>query len=156
MYRQHWRPLLRLAQSLVDDPALAEDIVQESFAALFGKQSTLRDQGAAGGYLRSCVVNGARSALRRRRTVRARLHLVEDAEYAPAADERALLRDERAAVRTALSSLPRRQREVLGLRLLCDLDDSEIAEVTGMSHAHVRSAASRGLAALRAALEGTS
>jgi RNA polymerase sigma factor (sigma-70 family) len=154
MYGRHWQPLLHLAQSLVDDPATAEDVVQESFAALFTKDATLRDDRAAVAYLRTCVVNGARSALRRRQTVRARLHLVHDTEYAPSADEPTLRNDERKAVRTTLSTLPRRQREVLGLRFLCDLDDREIAEVTGMSHANVRSAASRGLTALRAALEG--
>lgn len=156
LYLRHWRPLLRLAQALVDDPATAEDVVQDSFAALFAAQGRLRDAGAAAGYLRTSVVNGARSALRRRRTVRARWHLLFDQQDAPAADEPALLDDARTAVRAALATLPRRQREVLGLRLLCDLDDREIAEVTGMSHAHVRSAASRGLTALRAALEGTS
>jgi RNA polymerase sigma factor (sigma-70 family) len=92
--------------------------------------------------------------LRRRRTARARLHLIDDRRDAPAADEAALRNAEVAAVRAALRTLPRRQREVLGLRFLCDLDDLEISRVTGMSHSSVRSAASRGLSALRAARKG--
>lgn len=156
MYRRHWPSLLRLAQSLVDDPSSAEDVVQSAFAALFAKQSTLQDADAASGYLYRCVINGARSVLRRRRTMRSRLHLVDERRDAPAADEPALRSAEIAAVRATLSTLPRRQREVLGLRFLCDLDDREIARVTGMSHANVRSSASRGLTALRAAWKGSS
>jgi RNA polymerase sigma-70 factor (sigma-E family) len=150
LYAEHWRPLLRLAQGLVDDVASAEDIVQEAFAALYRKQSSLTEPTASVAYLRTCVLNGARSALRRRRTVRAHLALAVTAEPAPAADQRSLLTEEHQRVRAALAVLPARQREVLTLRFLGQLTNDEIATVTGMSAGHVRSAASRGLVALRA------
>jgi RNA polymerase sigma-70 factor (sigma-E family) len=152
LYREHWRPLLRLAQGLVDDVATAEDVVQEAFAALYRKQDSLAQPAAAVGYLRTCVVNGARSTLRRRRTVRVHLTSIRDDDYAPGADQPALLSEEHHAVRATLNSLPRRQREVLSLRLLAELSDDEIARATGMSPANVRSSASRGLAALRLAI----
>jgi RNA polymerase sigma-70 factor (sigma-E family) len=154
LYAAHWRPLVRVAQGLVDDAASAEDVVQEAFAALYRKQSSLTEPAAAVGYLRSCVLNGARSALRRRRTVRAHLAVATVDEAAPAADHRSLLTDEHDRVRTTLAALPARQREVLTLRFLGQLTDHEIAAVTGMSAVHVRSAASRGLAALRTTIGG--
>lgn len=70
------------------------------------------------GYLHSCVVNGARSALRRRRTVRSKLAILADGRDSPAADQQVLLSAEHARVRARLSSLPRRHREVLALRFL--------------------------------------
>ncbi|MBE7188435.1 RNA polymerase sigma factor [Jatrophihabitans endophyticus] len=152
LYRDQWRPLLRLAQSLVDDPASAEDVVQDAFAALHRHEHRLDAPAAAAGYLRISVLNGARSALRRRRTFRLRSPLLYDVRSAPAADETTMLSAEHEAVRSTLAALPHRQREVLVLRLLADLDDREIAEATGMSPAHVRSAASRGLATLRSGL----
>ncbi len=152
LYSAQWRPMLRLAQSLVDDTASAEDVVQDAFAAVYRRRDALRDPAAVRGYLHSCVVNGARSALRRRRTVRSKLAILAEGRDSPAADQQVLLSAEHARVRARLSSLPRRQREVLALRFLADLEDIEIARVLGTSHANVRSAASRGLAALRTAL----
>lgn len=156
LYREHWRPLIRLAQSLVDDAASAEDVVQDAFAGLYRREKQLDGPDGAAGYLRISVLNGARSALRRRRTFRLQSPALHDARSAPAADETTLLSAEHDAVRRTLGTLPPRQREVLALRLLCDLDDREIAELTGMSHTHVRSAASRGLATLRESLRNAS
>jgi RNA polymerase sigma factor (sigma-70 family) len=154
LYRAHWWPMLRLAQGLVDDVSSAEDVVQDAFAGLCRNPAVLVDPAAAVRYLRASVVNGARSALRRRRTVRTWLGQVREGEHAPAADEPSLRSAEQEVARRALAGLPSRQREVLTLRFLADLTDSEIADATGMSAAHVRSAASRGLATLRGALAG--
>lgn len=149
LYRAQWWPMIRLAQGLVDDVSSAEDVVQDAFAGLYRSTGVLADPGAAVRYLRVSVVNGARSALRRRRTVRTWLGQVREDEHAPAADERSLRSADQDAARRALAALPRRQREVLTLRFLADLSDSEIAHATGMSAGNVRSAASRGLATLR-------
>jgi RNA polymerase sigma factor (sigma-70 family) len=137
----------------VDDVSSAEDVVQDAFAGLYRNPAALADPAAATRYLRASVVNGARSALRRRRTVRAWLGNLRPAEqHAPAADEPSLRSADQELARRALATLPGRQREVLTLRFLADLTDSEIADATGMSPAHVRSAASRGVATLRTAL----
>jgi RNA polymerase sigma factor (sigma-70 family) len=105
------------------------------------------------GYLRMSVVNGGRSALRRRKTARKHLHLVRE-EMDEAADHTSLLSADHELARAALAQLPDRQREVLTLRYLADLSDADIAAATGLSLPGVRSASSRGLAALRASLGG--
>ena len=155
-YRSQWWPMIRLAQGLVDDVSSAEDVVQDAFAGLCRNPAALAEAGAAVRYLRVSVVNGARSALRRRRTVRAWLGQLHHDGHAPPADEPSLRSAEQQQARQALGALPRRQREVLTLRFLADLTDSEIAEATGMSAGNVRSAASRGLATLRTTLGGLS
>ena len=63
---------------------------------------------------------------------------------------------EHAAVTSALRLLPQRQREVLVLRYYADLSESDIADAIGISRGAVKSHASRGMAALRTTLEGTS
>ena len=65
MYQVHRLGLVRLAVLLVDDLPLAEDVVQDAFAAVHARWDRLRDQHSALAYLRVSVVNGARSALRR-------------------------------------------------------------------------------------------
>jgi RNA polymerase sigma-70 factor (sigma-E family) len=146
LYREHRMRFVRLAILLVDDPSTAEDVVQEAFTGLHRHWSRLRDENAALGYLRTAVVNGSRSVLRRRRTAR---------EYTPphtadarSAESLAMLSAEHQAVVSALGQLPRRQREVLVLRYYGGLSEAEIAEATGISRGTVKSTASRGLDAI--------
>ena len=147
LYRDHRMRMVRLAVLLVDDPGTAEDVVQEAFTGLHRHWSGLRDEAAAVAYLRTAVVNGSRSVLRRRKTAR---------EYTPphqvnarSAESLAMLTAEHQSVVRALSQLPPRQREVLVLRYYGDLSEAEIAEATGISKGTVKSTASRALDALQ-------
>lgn len=58
----------------------------------------------------------------------------------------------RRQVLAALAELPARRREVLVLRYYLGLSEAEIASTLGISAGSVKSAASRGLAALARAL----
>jgi RNA polymerase sigma-70 factor (sigma-E family) len=151
LYERQWWPMLRMATGLVDSVGAAEDVVQDAFAAVYRRWGSLRDPAAAVGYLRTAVVNGARSALRRRGTARKYLRAVHE-ETDEAADHTVLRSAEHELVRQAMAVLPSRQREVLTLRYIAELSDVEIGAATGLSPAGVRSASSRGLAALRAEL----
>ena len=145
LYRMHYRSLVRLAALLVSDVGTAEDIVQDSFAAMHGLGHALPDTNAALCYLRRSVVRRSRSAPRRRPA---------GDTHAPGGPEdggpgRAL---PGSAVVSALRALPIRQREVLVLRYFADLPEAEIASVTGMSAAAVRSHAARAMSSLHAEL----
>lgn len=155
LYERHWRGMVRLAVLLVDDVASAEDVVQDAFVALHRRGDSLRDPNAALGYLRTSVVNLCRSVIRRRQTVRKHLRVAEP-EATPAADHDVLLRDEHRAALAAVRRLPRRQQEVLVLRYWTELSEREIAAALGISTGSVKSAASRGMAALHRELGGAS
>lgn len=150
LYAAHRLSLTRLAVLLVDDEASAEDVVQDAFAALVRRQRRIREPAAAVGYLRTSVVNNARSALRRRRTARAYVPPAEAAADRP--EDRAVLAEEHREVLAALGSLGQRQREVLVLRYWGNLTEAEIAEATGISRGTVQSTASRALDALERVL----
>lgn len=144
LYAEHRMRLVRMAILLVDEPTTAEDVVQEAFAGLHRHWSGLRDEYAALGYLRTAVVNGSRSVLRRRRTARA--YVPPHAVNARSAESMAILSTEHQAVVEALRSLPPRQREVLVLRYYGGMSEAEIAESAGISRGAVKSTASRALA----------
>ncbi|MHA6623962.1 SigE family RNA polymerase sigma factor [Pseudonocardia sichuanensis] len=146
LYRDHRMRMVRLAVLLVDDPSTAEDVVQEAFTGLHRHWSGLRDEAAAVGYLRTAVVNGSRSVLRRRRT--ARDYVPPHQVNARSAESLAMLSTEHQAVVDALATLPPRQREVLVLRYYGGLSEAEIAEATGISRGTVKSTASRALDAV--------
>jgi RNA polymerase sigma-70 factor (sigma-E family) len=151
LYTTHWRHLVRLAVLLVDDVASAEDVVQDAFVALHRRSGSLREPDAALAYLRASVVNLSRSVLRRRHVARKHLRVAEPEATAPA-DHDVLLRDEHRAALAAVRALPRHQREVLVLRYWSGLSEREIAAALGISAGAVKSAASRGLAALQRVL----
>lgn len=148
LYRANWHGLVRLAALLVGDVAAAEDIVQEAFVGLHRRSSALRNPDAAIGYLRTSIVNGSRSALRRRQLARRHLSAVardEADRVADSADRNLLIAAEHAELAHALHRLPRRQREVLTLRYWGRLSEREIATTLGVSVGTVKSTASRAL-----------
>ena len=153
LYAAHYRSLVRLAALLLRDVAVAEEVTQDAFVALHGAWRRLADPDRALAYLRQSVVNGARSALRRRE-VAERL-APPGVPDAASAEHGALLALEHAEVLAALRTLPPRQREVLVLRYYVDLAEADIADALGISRGAVKSHASRGMAALRTALEAT-
>ncbi|MFI1583932.1 RNA polymerase sigma factor [Embleya sp. NPDC020630] len=147
LYHAHRIRLVRLATLLVDDQETAEDVVQEAFTAAFRRYGArLGELDDPPAYLRRCVVNGARSVLRRRRTARAWVPPVLPPVASPEDDALRAERDRR--LRQALAQLTRRQREVLVLRYWENLSESEIAGTLGIPSGTVKSTASRGLTAL--------
>lgn len=144
LYREHRVALVRLAALLVDDVPSAEDVVHDAFLALHRNSTRVRDPQAALAYLRTSVVNGARSALRRRGTARRHLKVAEP-DHAPAADANTLLAAEHAEMLAAVRQLPQRMQEVLALRYWSGLSEAEIASTLDISRGAVKSAASRAL-----------
>ena len=153
VYRTHRLGLLRMAVLLVDDRATAEDVVQDAFEAFQRSCHRLRDPDAALGYLRVCVANAARSAVRRRQVARKHLHRSAVVTDEPPADTELMLAAEHQEVLKALRRLPDRQREVLILRYWSDLSEAQIAEALGISKGAVKSNASRGMHRLATVLE---
>ncbi len=151
LYSMHYRALVRLAALLVRDTPTAEEVVQDSFVAMHGGWQRLRDTEKALAYLRQAVVNRSRSVLRHRTVVDKNLQKAPP--DMPSAEHGALVLLERHAVVAALRGLPDRQREAIVLRYYADLSEAEIAAAMGISRGAVKSHTSRGMSALRTALE---
>jgi RNA polymerase sigma-70 factor (sigma-E family) len=155
LYAAHARGLVRLAWLLLHDEQDAEEVVQDAFVALHRRWGRLDDPAAAAAYLRRSVVNGARSALRRR-GVRERYAAALAAERVVVAlspSDTVVAAEQRDQLVGALTRLPQRQREVLVLRYYLDLSEAEIADALGISPGSVKTHAHRGLAALRSGQE---
>ena len=138
LFRREQEPMIRLAVLLVGSRPAAEDVVQDAFSAV---SSRWHDLDRPGAYLRTTVVNGCRTVLRRRDTDR-RLN-------PPATVDPVDLPTDLVELRDALDVLTERQRAVVVLRYLLDLPDDEIADTLSCRVATVRSIAARALARLR-------
>ena len=137
-YRERWTPTVRLAHVLTGSTALAEDLAQEAFAALADRFPTLEHPNA---YLRTTIVNLARSHHRRRARHDQLIHLVDRPADATPLGASELL--------DAVDALPYREKAVLVLRYYEDLPEAEIASALGMRPATVRTVAARALRRLR-------
>ena len=149
LYDEHYVRLVRLAVLLLGDAGRAEEVVQDSFMAVYRRmqRGSSGDVTNAPAYLRQTVVNRSRSVLRHLKVVAQ--HPTEAPNDALGADDDLLHGVRRRLVIDALARLPRRQREVLVLRHYLDLSEKEIAQTLRISPGAVKSHASRGAAALR-------
>ncbi|MEU6589294.1 SigE family RNA polymerase sigma factor [Streptomyces sp. NPDC046881] len=150
-YRAHYRSLLGLAALLLDDTASCEDVVQEAFIRVHSARKRVRDPEKTLAYLRQTVVNLSRSTLRRR--ILGLKLLSKPMPDMASAEEGAYDQLERRDLIKAMKGLQRRQREVLVLRYFADMTEAQVAETLGISLGSVKAYGSRGIAALRVAME---
>lgn len=141
------RRLRRVAYLVCGDWHRAEDIVQTALAQVYARWDRIRREDGPEGYAHRAVVNAAIDE-RRRPWRRERATDVLPDRVAPTDDGIT------PAGLDALATLPRRQRAVVVLRYVEDLDVEQTAELLGISTGTVKSQASKGLASLRAHLNG--
>jgi RNA polymerase sigma-70 factor (sigma-E family) len=152
LYEAHALGLVRLAVVMTGDQGSAEDIVQDAFLGLYRRWDRLTDLPHPIAYLRASVLNGCRTALRRRSRADQRLHSLSEVP-SESAEARVLLSEEQQAVARAIRDLPDRQREALVLRYFLDMSEAEAAEAMRVSRGAIKSATSRALAAIERRLK---
>jgi RNA polymerase sigma-70 factor (sigma-E family) len=153
LYQTHALALVKLAVLMTGDQSIAEDVVQDAFLGLYRRWRSLQNTDSAAGYLRTSVLNGCRSVHR----VRFRRQGVNlgPPEDTASAEDIAVLGEANREVLVAIRRLPARQREAVVLRYYLDMTEDQAAQAMGVSRGTVKSATSRGLAALARLLEET-
>ncbi|HEY6495319.1 MAG TPA: SigE family RNA polymerase sigma factor [Trebonia sp.] len=146
LYQAHALGLVKLAVLMTGDQPTAEDVVQDAFLGLYRRWPTLRDADKALGYLRSSVLNGCRSVHRVR--FRRQGVTLDPPDPVDSAEAEAMLGEAHREVLAALRRLPRRQREAVVLRYYLDMTEQQAAKAMGVAPGTVKSATSRGVAAL--------
>lgn len=145
LHHRYFADLVRTAALMTDDRFTAEEIVQDAFEQLIARWDRI-DPERALGYLYRSVTNGAKSALRRRRT--ARSHGPQLLAPEPAAEAAVLRATGYQALLSAVARLPLRQRQVLVLRYFSELSIADTAEALGLSATAVTAATHRAVKAL--------
>jgi RNA polymerase sigma-70 factor (sigma-E family) len=142
---------VRLAALVLGSRESAEEVVQDAFVKLDSSWDRIVDPSRTPAYLRSIVMNLARSRLRRRLV--ARRHRPPAPSHAPASDVAAVLRDDQRRVVEALQTLPARQRQCVVLRYYAELSEAEIAATLEISPGTVKSSTHRAMKSLAKRLE---
>jgi RNA polymerase sigma-70 factor (sigma-E family) len=146
-YPTLYRNAYRIAFRLLGDREDAEDIAQEACIRACQRWRRLADGGYAEAWTSHVTTNLSLDRWRRRRSALRYLQSSPRPTDPVAAD--------RVDLHRALETLPKRQREVVLLRYVADLPEQEVARQLRCSAGTVKTHASRGLAALRAALGGS-
>jgi RNA polymerase sigma-70 factor (ECF subfamily) len=143
------RYVYSVAMSLMRDPEEAADLTQDAFVRLLRSIGTYRGQTKFTTWLYRLVVNLGIDRLRRRG--QATTSLDEHFQVADAVEDRAAdtagaaeRREEAAAVRAAIDSLPDSQRLALTLHYFEDMRYEEIAEIMGLPLNTIKSHIRRG------------
>jgi RNA polymerase sigma-70 factor (ECF subfamily) len=158
VYQRYGGACFRLARRILDEPHLAEDVVQQVFLALWQGSGYDPARGAVSTWLLSVTHHKAVDMLRRESGRRKRLagdqELIERQVAGPGPAELAwaTLRAER--TREALRVLSAEHREVLLLAYYGGYTQREIADMTGLPLGTVKSRTLHAMKRMRAQLSG--
>lgn len=149
-----------LAQRVVREPHLADEIVQEAFMAVWRDPGSYDgERGSVRSWLMGMVHHRAVDLVRReegqRRRSEASIPEVteEEADHADEVVQRMIATEERRAVHAALVGLPVEQRQVLELMYFDGLSQRMISERTGTPLGTVKSRTLLGMRRMRAAID---
>lgn len=155
LVERHQLAAVRIAYVLVQDPFIAEDIVQESFLLVYRKCHLFRDGERFAPWFHQIVLNTARQHLRTMKRHpeqsldhqfdlnlfrTSRIPLTHIAHNVVEPDPSAHMEhvELRRAVLDIIGSLTMKQREVLVLRYYCDYTDKEITHILAVPSGTVR------------------
>lgn len=136
--------VLRLAHRFTGNAEDALDVLQETFAYLFGKFPGFVLTARLTTFLYPVVKNLSIAARRKRQR-----HVSDQQMPDPPAAVPGNAEQSRAELESALSALPEAQREVLLMRFIDDMSLLEIAEALGIPEGTVKSRLHNAIAALR-------
>ncbi len=157
--RAYQQTVYRLALSILDDPAEAEEAAQDSLVAAINALETYRGDSAFTTWLHAITLNICRTRLRKRRsrerlleTLRSILRL--GSETVPPPEEVAIRNEADAAVSQAVEQLDEKYRLPVILRYYNDFSVAEIARLLNISEGTAHSRLFTAREHLRAELGG--
>ena len=150
IFRTCYAALVRAAEGIVHERAVAEELVQEAFLELWRRRERLTADGSPQAYLFRSVRNRALNELRHRRVVeRSEPAALLETEPPRRADVQVMEGEIGDAVRRAIAELPPRRREVFELSRLHGLSYAEIAATLGITVKGVEAQMGKALKTLR-------
>lgn len=147
-YRRHAPALQAAARHVLGTAGDARDCVHDALVRVWSKEGAYRpERGALRAFLMVCVRNEAIS--RKRSAVR---HVASEQRAALATPAFGIDVAERVAIRSALATLPREQRDVIELAYWGDYTQAEISTRLGIPLGTIKSRAALGLRKLARSL----
>lgn len=133
----------RLALSLLDDPAEAEEAAQDALIAALSKLDSFRGQAKFTTWLYTITLNGCRGRLRKRRAQARLMGVIQtlfrfSTPTEPPPEQVTMQQEQDTALWQAINALDDRHRETIVLRYYHGLTLPEIGQVLGVSERTIR------------------
>ena len=150
VFRTHYAQLVRVAESMLRESALAEEIAQEVMLELWRRRESLELEQTFAAYLIRSTRNRALNHIRHQRVVaREAAAAAIEPQASRSAEEELLGVELQQAVREAIDALPEKSREVFRLSREQGLKYAEIASVLEISVKTVEKRMGQALSELR-------
>jgi RNA polymerase sigma-70 factor (ECF subfamily) len=150
VFRQHYPHLVRMAESVLRQRAMAEEVAQEVMLELWRRRAVLQLEQSFRAYLLRSTRNRALNHLRHQRIVEREAAVAAiDARNVPSAEDEMLGTELEEAVRAAIDGLPPKTREIFQLSRHQGLKYAEIAVTLDISVKTVEKRMGQALAELR-------
>lgn len=160
LFRQYEAGVFRLALSIVDDPAEASEITQETFVAALRALGKYQEKQTFKAWLYTIALNRSRSHLRKRKVIE-KLHgtlnrlFQMDFEKQALPEDMAIQNEKEETVWRSLNQLDEKHRIVVILRYFHELPIHEISEILSVNEGTIHSRLHSAREKLRMALEQT-
>jgi RNA polymerase sigma-70 factor (ECF subfamily) len=155
IFRAWYAPLVRMAQGMLHDRAVAEELAQDVMLELWRRRETLSLDGSPQAYLFRSVRNRVLNHLRHVRVEQRSEAEIETTVSRDALAPAQLVEEEiDVAVRRAVAELPERCREVFEMSRVHGLKYTDIAQALGISVKTVEAQMGKALRILRERLAG--
>lgn len=165
LHQQYYQRLWRSVNQILQDRALAEDVVQEAFLKAYRTIHRFEGKSSFSTWIYRIATNQALDTLRKRNRRRKRLGLfpLQEKEDDPVHEivheedsfREAVRADHREALRKAMAELPAKQRAVVDLRLVQGFSTDETAKILKCQRGTVLSRLYYSCQKLKKALEKT-
>ncbi|MFG2339589.1 RNA polymerase sigma factor [Streptomyces yangpuensis] len=140
LYERHAAAMLRLIRRLSSDQGVCEEILQETWLAVWRAAAGFRGESSVRGWLLGIAKRQAHNQLRRSRPQSVDLAEALDVpDSAPSVEDQVLRDAAQSELLTAVRALPEHLREVLALVLVEDLPYPEVASVLSIPVGTVKS-----------------
>ena len=135
LYKLYYKAMYNTALRILNNPAEAEDVMQEAFLEAFRKIEGYREESSFGTWLKRIVVNKSVDVIRKSRDI---VSMDEfDVEVADSREDEnyiQVLSTRVEEIRKAIHALPDNYRIILSLFLLEGYDHEEISQILNISY----------------------
>ena len=135
VYKLYYKSMFNTATRIVNDPTLAEDIMQEAFLEAFRQIGNYRAEASFGSWLKKIVINKSIDEIRKAKDV---VSIDEaDVDVPDTSDDEnymQVLSTRVEEIRKAIHALPDSYRIILSLYLLEGYDHEEISQILDISY----------------------
>ncbi|HCE58097.1 MAG TPA: RNA polymerase [Prolixibacteraceae bacterium] len=135
LYKLYYKPMYSVCMRIINQPAEAEDVMQEAFLNAFRNMESYKNEVSFGAWLKRIVINRSLDHLKKKRV---KLEEISE-KTAQIPDYQMELKEvNMEAIKNAIQQLPDGYRVVLSLYLIEGYDHEEISEILGISNSNSR------------------